>query len=210
VNRLVKLCWSTAVIAIVVTSGCGWFHSRDDYYTRAVESRPLEVPPDLDAPPTTGELVIPGNEKTPPVAAATGTTPPAVALSGATGLHLTDTVDNAWRRVGMALERAQLGTIRERDPVTHSYTLEVSGLVAARPTASDEEHHWYTRILHPFGGGKSAAASDADSRPVSGRLTVKVAAEGDGARIDVESATGDTGSAQAAARVLAILRERLG
>ncbi len=209
-NRIVNLHWSAAVAVAVALSGCSWFHHRDNYYAKATEARPLEVPPDLDAPPSSGELVVPGADR--PAAPATsappaiGSAPPAVAASGS-GLHVADSVDNAWRRVGLALERAQVGTISARDEAAHSYTVEVAGLRAPSPPPPAEEHHWYTRILHPFGGGKSDAASATESRPVSGRLTVKVLRDGDGARVEVEGAAGD--SAEAAQRVLAVLRERL-
>ena len=81
-------------------------------------------------------------------------TPPAAAgaMQTEAGLHVTDSVDHTWQRVGIALERAQVGTISERDEAGHSYTLEVQGLKASTP--EPQEHHWYTRILHPFGGGK--------------------------------------------------------
>jgi hypothetical protein len=71
----------------------------------------------------------------------------------------------------------------------------------AKPAAVPAEHHWYTRILHPFGGG--AKPANADAGPVSGNLTVTVSLDGDGARVEVN------GPEEAARRVLEILRERL-
>ena len=129
-------------------------------------------------------------------------TPPAapVAQSEA-GLHVTDSVEHTWQRVGIALERAQVGTISERDEAGHGYTLEVQGLKAS--TVEPQEHHWYTRILHPFGGGKSSGEA------VSGRLNVKVIQDGDGSRVDVQGASNDASSSEAARRVLDALRERL-
>jgi uncharacterized lipoprotein len=194
------------------------FHHHDNYYSKAVESRPLEVPPDLETPPSTAELVVP---PTGSGAAATTTSsvstqpassmPPASAptSSGATqtaaGLHVSDSVEHTWQRVGLALERAQVGTISERDESGHSFTLDVQGLKASTP-APEEEHHWYTRVLHPFGGGSSSKSS---SETVSGRLNVKVISDGDGSRVDVEGASNDASSSEAARRVLDALRERL-
>ncbi len=217
---------TVSVIAVAaVLSGCSLFHHHDNYYSKAVESRPLEVPPDLEAPPATNELNVPpggGAIATTTTAAPIGTSstesmtsPPAgapasssVALTGA-GLHVADSVDHTYTRVGVALDRAQLGTVSERDATGHSYTLEVSGLRAT--TTSSEptpEHHWYSRILHPFGGGNSSSSASS-SQPVSGRLTVKVIGEGDGSRVDVEGTSNDSSSAEAARRVLDALRDRL-
>jgi uncharacterized lipoprotein len=210
---------TVSVIAVAaVLSGCSLFHHHDNYYSKAVESRPLEVPPDLDAPPPTNELNVPPASGATASAAAPSSTepmtsPPAgtpaasnVTLTGA-GLHVADSVDHTWQRVGVALDRAQLGTVSERDATGHSYTLEVSGLRAAPAPAPAPEHHWYTRILHPFGGGSSSSATN--SQPVSGRLNVKVISEGDGSRVDVEGASNDTSSTEAARRVLDALRDRL-
>jgi uncharacterized lipoprotein len=210
---------TVSVVAVAaVLSGCSLFHHHDNYYSKAEESRPLEVPPDLEAPPVANELNVPAaggaaaTAASPaPASAASMTSPPGapaapgVALTGA-GLHVADSVDHTWERVGVALDRAQLGAVSERDPTAHSYTLEVTGLRATTTLAPEPEHHWYNRILHPFGGGSSSASN---SQPVSGRLTVKVIGEGDGSRVDVEGSSNDTSSTEAARRVLDALRERL-
>jgi len=120
-------------------------------------------------------------------------------------LHVADSVGHAWTRVGLALERAQVGTISERNETAHSYTLDVEGLKASAP-AAPAEHHWYSRIMHPFGGGSSGSTT---SPAVSGHLTVTVSADGEGARVDVSGASGDANAAEAARRVLNALRERL-
>ncbi len=204
-NRKLSVRLSLSLIAAAtLLGGCSLFHHRDNnYYSKARETKPLEVPPDLDTPVTSDELAVP------PVATSsgaaqstsTGSAPPAVTFSGG-GLRIADNVDHAWQRVGLALERAQAGTISARDATAHTYTLEVSGLraPAAAAAAVPSEHHWYSRILHPFGGG---ASKPADSGPVSGTLTVKVSADGDGARVEVN------GPEAAAQRILEILRERL-
>ncbi len=209
---------TVSVLAIsAVLSGCSVFHHKDNYYSKAEEARPLEVPPDLDAVPAANELNVPAAGSSASASATSSSSisaPPASAvgassaatLTGA-GLHVADSVDHTWERVGIALDRAQLGTISERDASGHSFTLEVNGLRApATPAEPEQEHHWYTRILHPFGGGKSDSAN---GQPVSGRLTVKVIADGDGSRVDVEGAANDSSSSEAARRVLNALRERL-
>ena len=196
--------------------GCSWFHHRDDYYSKAAETRPLEVPPDLDTPVGSNELVVPAASSGGAAAAVTATSPPgAVAaatvpansstVTSGSGLRVADSLEHTWQRVGLALERAQVGTISARDEAAHSYALEVSGLSAAPTPAPAQEHHWYSRILHPFGGGGAKPSS----APVSGSVSVKVSADGDAARVDVQGAAGDATSDEAARRVLAVLRERL-
>jgi len=208
---------TVSIVALAtVLGGCSLFHHHDNYYSKAVESRPLEVPPDLEMPAGTHELIVPpaggaaGAASAPSASAAAQTaspvppssTPPAApVVQSEAGLHVTDSVEHTWQRVGIALERAQVGTISERDESGHGYTLEVQGLKAS--TVEPQEHHWYTRILHPFGGGKSGGAA------VSGRLNVKVIQDGDGSRVDVQGASNDASSSEAARRVLDALRERL-
>jgi uncharacterized lipoprotein len=199
-----------AAVSAALLAGCGMFHHKDNYYSKAQETKPLEVPPDLDAPPASNELTVPAagapSATTSASASSTagGATPPQMSPGG-DSLHVADSVGHAWTRVGLALERAQLGTISERNETAHSYTLDVEGLKAAAP-AAPAEHHWYSRIMHPFGGGGSASTS---ATAVSGHLTVTVSADGDGARVDVSGASGDANAAEAARRVLNALRERL-
>ena len=199
-----------AVVSATLLAGCSMFHHKDNYYSKAQETKPLEVPPDLDSPPASNELTVPaaGASSTTSSAAVSSTaassaTPPQMSPSG-DSLHVADSVGHAWTRVGLALERAQVGTISERNETAHSYTLDVEGLKASAP-AAPAEHHWYSRIMHPFGGGSSGSTSPA----VSGHLTVTVSADGDGARVDVSGASGDANAAEAARRVLNALRERL-
>jgi uncharacterized lipoprotein len=195
-----------AAVSLALLGGCSMFHHHDNYYSKAQEAKPLEVPPDLDTPVTSSELTVPpaGSATATSTAssASAGTAPPQVSPSG-DSLHVADSVGHAWTRVGLALERAQVGTISERNEAAHSYTLDVEGLKAATPAPA--EHHWYTRIMHPFGGGSSSSSSTS----VSGRLTVTVTADGDGARVDVSGSSGDASAAEAARRVLSALRERL-
>jgi uncharacterized lipoprotein len=200
-----------ATCAAVLLGGCSWFHHKDTtYYSKAQETKPLEVPPDLDTPVTSNELTVPtpGAPGSSATAAATSSassasSAPPLMSPGGDSLHVADSVGHAWTRVGLALERAQVGTISERNESAHSYTLDVEGLKASAPAPA--EHHWYSRIMHPFGGGGSSTSSTT----VSGHLTVTVTADGDGARVDVSGASGDASAAEAARRVVSALRERL-
>ena len=203
-NRTISYRWVISLIAAAgLLGGCSWFRHNDHYYSKAKQTAPLEVPPDLDAPSSSDALEIPqpGSPDSAAQGPAVGSAPPAGTISGGGSLRVADNVDHAWQRVGLALERSQAGTISARDAAAHTYTVEVAGLRAPAQQAVPAEHHWYTRILHPFGGG--AKSANTDTGPVSGNLTVKVSADGEGARVEVD------GPEEAARRVLEILRERL-
>jgi uncharacterized lipoprotein len=82
----------TALI-VLTASGCSWFRSHSAY-EKARQERPLEVPPDLDAPVADTSMAIPG-------ASAAGASAPAqIAVAPATGepFVIADTADSASRQ----------------------------------------------------------------------------------------------------------------
>lgn len=143
----------------------------------------------------------PAMASAPPPAAVSSSPPPIAGVStGPTDLHVADTVPNTWTRVGLALERAQLGALSGRDENAHTYTLDFS---ATLETKADGEHHWYTRVLHPFGGGETK------TEQVTRRLTVRVAEDAGGARVTVSGDGTDKETMDAARHVAKVLSERL-
>lgn len=188
--------------SVVLLGGCSWFHrDRTEYYKGAQETRPLEVPPDLDAPPTAKELVVPGG-----TAAASGvsTTPPSAALAVAdTQLHVADTVENTWQRVGTALDRAQLGKVSARDEATRSYVLDFDSTVTEATVP--QEHHWYSRVLHPFGGNSDTPGK---TEKIATSLRVSVGEDASGASVSVVGNPNDKFAPDAARRVIQVLKER--
>jgi uncharacterized lipoprotein len=90
-----------ATAATVALSGCSFFRGKDAPYLESRESRPLEVPPDLVLPSSSAALQIPPGAAG---AASPGEAPPA-ALGVATSFEISDTAENAFRRVGLALGR---------------------------------------------------------------------------------------------------------
>jgi uncharacterized lipoprotein len=194
----------------VLSSGCGFLHEKSDYYNKTPENRPLEVPPDLDTPVTGSELVVPAAGtgasavRTSASSSAAGTAPPTSTapmttsdLSGG-DLKVADTAAHTWQRVGLALERAQIGEISARDESAHTYTLDFNGSVEVA-----DEHHWYSRVLHPFSGGGTTTKSTV------GRLTVRVAEDGAGSKVSVEGDSTDKAATDSARRVAQALRDRL-
>lgn len=159
-------------------------------------------PPVAYSAPPAPASAPPAMASTPPPAAVSSTPPPIAGVStGPTDLHVADTVPNTWTRVGLALERAQLGALSARDENAHTYTLDFS---ATLETKADGEHHWYTRVLHPFGGGDTAKTEQ-----VTRRLTVRVAEDAGGARVTVSGDGTDKETMDAARHVAKVLSERL-
>ena len=53
----------TIALSASLLASCGWFdrhfHHENDEYKTSVQEHPLEVPPDLDKPNTSGALTVP-------------------------------------------------------------------------------------------------------------------------------------------------------
>ncbi|MBO9662377.1 hypothetical protein [Dokdonella sp.] len=209
--KRIVLALLTAIIAASLISGCGFLRKRSERknneYKMAVEERPLEIPPGLDMPNTTGALTIPGaaGSSSGAVASSSTETPPAdgssavigasgagVALGG-DGLRVTDNVESTWSRVGLALERSGAATIVNRDESGRTYTVQTTGQTTVKPG-------WFKRAVTLGMAGTKKTAQV--------QLTVRVSADGDGSKVGVEGAN-DEASRDAARALLATLRERL-
>ena len=58
--RLNRVVLALAMAALVLgASGCRMFGKKSELYTQSAESRPLEVPPDLNLPNTAGAMKLP-------------------------------------------------------------------------------------------------------------------------------------------------------
>src|SRR3546814_16314934 len=57
---------AAAALAVAVpgASGCSWFRTGDELYAQSPENRPLEVPPALTLPATSGAVKLPGGAAT--------------------------------------------------------------------------------------------------------------------------------------------------
>jgi len=212
----------TALIASSIVSGCGFinrhFHKENTAYKTSTQERPLEVPPDLDKPNTAGALTIPqagGTAAATPAypaevpdpstgaspaaaPAAGGAAAPAVSAGpGATlsgdGLHVADTVESAWSRVGLALERSGAATISARDEANRSFDVQTTGQTTSRPGL-------FKRVV-TLGFAKNKTTAQVS-------LKVRVVPDGQGSKVVVEGAN-DEASQDAARSLLATLRQRL-
>jgi uncharacterized lipoprotein len=108
------------LVAIAATSGCSWFHKKNKLYAENAESRPLEVPPDLDLPRTDAAVAVPG---APAVASAT----PAPAAGVSNGFTVTSNRDETFTKVGDALGKIEGLTIASRAQALGVYDVGYEG-----------------------------------------------------------------------------------
>lgn len=183
------------VFGIAALSGCGLFGKRSSYEASR-ESRPLEIPPGLDAPSTTGALDIPESGSTPAEgrgdgAARVATAPQAILAGDEASLSLADGPAGAWRRIGLALQRSAVGEVVASDEAAGTYTLK-------------------TEVVERKGGMISRMFGRDKATSQSATRVVRVVAEGEGSAIRIEDENGDTVEDEAARRVIAALKQRLG
>lgn len=113
-----------ALTTVVTTTGCFKRGAKGDY-ALAPEMRPLEVPPDLNLPSASGENQVPRlASTTAPAAAAAAPAAPAV---GNTGFTIPGSKDDAFAKVGTALEGVQGVTIASRAQLLGSYDVAYEG-----------------------------------------------------------------------------------
>jgi uncharacterized lipoprotein len=196
----IRTTFRVVLLALVVlaASGCSFFGKKSSY-EQARASRPLEVPPDLDAPATTGSLSIPesGNGGTSDAAAAGGApsdAPSEIVAGEDSSMSLADSPAGAWRRVGLALERSQVGEIAARDESAATYTLTGKTRVGAK-----DDRGFFKKL---FTSEKSESAEVT--------RVVRISADGAGSRVTVEDEGGQPVGDEFARRIISALKQRLG
>src|SRR3954470_22953910 len=117
------------VAAVVAMSGCHWFGKRGNPYQQSAETRPLEVPPDLDKPNTEGAMQAPDNGTQSvtrsSVGAAQGT--PQAALATPTGFTVAGDRDDVFTKVGAALAATDGVTIASKAQLLGTYDVSYQG-----------------------------------------------------------------------------------
>ncbi len=160
------------VVAVFAASGCRWFR-RNNPYNQSAETRPLEVPPDLDRPSTAAALGAPtsvtrsGMSGTPVQGAAPAQTPagqPAVAQAPAasalgSGFTVPGERDAVFNQVGEALAAVPGATIASKAQLLGTYDVNYEGSnFLVRVTKVDAGV--YVSAVDPRGvaaGGEAAA-----------------------------------------------------
>ncbi|WP_441814803.1 hypothetical protein [Lysobacter sp. TAF61] len=103
------------LVGVAAGSGCSWFRKGNDLYAQAPEMRPLEVPPDLDAPRTDTAVNVPT---------------PATALgnkNAGVGFTVPGTRDDVFAKVGTALGAVEGVTITSSAQAMGVYDVNYEG-----------------------------------------------------------------------------------
>lgn len=198
-----------AIVLLPLLGGCGTlrakFGNKSDAYKGSAQTRPLEVPPDLDAPNRSGSLLIPELSASAPAAVIDGRAPaadiaPSIAppsdaqnLAG-DGLKVADTLANTWHRVGLALENSGVATIQSRDEATLTYEISAVGKQTSSPG--------FMKKVVTLGMAKDKSVSSTVG------LRVRITGSNGASNVIVEGAAGEAGT-NAARQVLDTLRKRL-
>lgn len=106
------------VFLMVSLSGCHWFSKTNDAYLQAAESRPLEIPPDLDRPAADRAMNLPA---TPSATAAAST---ATTAAAPLGFNLAVDRDTAFAKVGDALAAVPGVRIASKAEILGTYDVD--------------------------------------------------------------------------------------
>ena len=186
-----KLTLTLLLLAPIALTGCQTIKSHNPFrhkapaYQTAQQEQPLEVPPGMTLPPSNDALAVPGETGGAPTT--TGTPPGMTGPTGSTSLALTDTPDSAYHRVGLALARGDVGQVTAHDDAAMTYSVAVASTVKVK-----SEGGFFHRLFH-----------HSKTETVQGDVTVKIAPAGTGSVVEA------SGNADAAARVIAVLNQRL-
>ncbi|QGW64651.1 hypothetical protein GOY17_06795 [Lysobacter soli] len=105
------------LVGVALGSGCSWFRKGSDLYAQSPETRPLEVPPDLDLPRTDTAVNVPS--------AAARQSVESGQASG--GFGLATGREEAFAKVGEALAAVQGVTITSRAEALGVYDISYEG-----------------------------------------------------------------------------------
>lgn len=135
---------ATVAVAVFASSGCSWVRNKwgnEAAYQASRQNQPLEVPPGLDTPPTSGGVVIPdvsGNAAA-PLPAGVPSAAGDAAVAGIESFTLADSVASSYRRIGIALGKLEGVSIGERAQLLNSYEVTYRGVtVLLRAEAAGE------------------------------------------------------------------------
>ncbi|TWI04749.1 Beta-barrel assembly machine subunit BamC [Luteimonas cucumeris] len=110
-------------VAIVGASGCSWFRKDNEIYKQSAESRPLEIPPDLDRPNTEAAMNLPASVTASQVAAQRGSANTASPVGFATA----GTRDEVFARIGEVLAATSGVTVVSKAQLLGTYDVDFEG-----------------------------------------------------------------------------------
>jgi len=143
------------VVSILAASGCSWFR-KNSPYKQPAETRPLEVPPDLDRPDTAAAV---GTSSSVTRSSMAGTPVQGATATAATGFTVSGEPDAVFNRVGEALGAIQGVTVASKAQLLGTYDINYEGSnFLVRVTRTDAGS--YVSAVDPRGvaaGGEAPA-----------------------------------------------------
>jgi outer membrane protein assembly factor BamC len=168
--------------AVSLLAGCSVFDRKQvDYKAGAIQTRPLEVPPDLTVPESEQRYTIPGTDgakvasyseytrktaEQPCVAPASAPAAPVAAAApaarlkesnGAKSILLGEPFDRSWRKIGLALERARIAAT-DKDRSKGIY------FIAAAPDKDKKKRPDLQVVVRENAGNSEVTVVDADGK----------------------------------------------
>ncbi len=113
-------------VAVLGASGCSWFRKGSELYAQSPENRPLEVPPDLNMPDTSGAMKLPGDAAQ-SVSRSSMPAPAASTAPNNTGFTVAGDRDAVFAKVGEALAATEGVTIASKAQILGTYDLDYAG-----------------------------------------------------------------------------------
>jgi len=154
-----------ALLLAASVSGCHWF-KKDSGFTQTGDARPLEVPPDLDAPDTAGAMLLPDakpgsvtRSSLGAARAAASTTAATAAAAAANGFTVTGDRDAVFAKVGDALAGIDGLTVASKAQLLGVYDVSYAG-ANFLVRVSKVEAGTYVSVVDPRGlpaAGEGAA-----------------------------------------------------
>lgn len=190
------------ILSMLMLSGCGMFRSHHAW-KEAKQENPLQIPPKLDRPSTSAALTIPppGNTQAASTAQQSSAKTAAAPMANSTRMHLPGDVDTVYKRVGLALQHGDLGTVTGQDAAKHTYQLSIDTSPDLGSSQSFLQKH-FSNLNQP---GSTDASGNAGADQATATVTLKVAPAKNGG-----STVRAYGDSQQAVRVIDVLRSRLG
>ena len=115
---------AAVVAAVVGTSGCSWFRKGNDLYAQSPESRPLEVPPDLNLPDTSSAMKMPEGSTS---VSRSSMPAPSASVPNNTGFTVAGDRDAVFAKVGDALAATEGVSIASKAQILGTYDIDYMG-----------------------------------------------------------------------------------
>jgi len=111
-------------LLVVAVSGCHWFGKKNELYSQSTESRPLEVPPDLDRPSADNARALPASGSS---VSASGMNNASSGRAAPMGFNAAGARDAAFARVGEVLAATSGVTIASKAQILGTYDVAYMG-----------------------------------------------------------------------------------